>query len=61
MLDAWELITGPLPPSCSCACRQMFANQKLVSTAAAKEVAEAKQLADAQRELGRAQAQVCDL
>ena len=41
-----------------CACRQMFANQKLVSTAAAKEVAEAKQLADAQQELGRAQAQV---
>ena len=40
-------------------CRQMFANQKLVSTAAAKEVAEAKELANAQKELGRAQAQVC--
>ena len=36
----------------------MFANQKLVSTAAAKEVAEAKELANAQKELGRAQAQV---
>ena len=39
-------------------CRQMFANQKLVSAAAAKEVAEAKELSDAQQELGRAQAQV---
>lgn len=42
-----------------CLCRQMFANHKLVSMAAAKEVAEAKELADAQKELGRAQAQVC--